>query len=141
MLKEAVRILNERQLTLCVITGDHRMLTSTSRGIYPLYNLVKSDIISLNSAYVADRVIGLAAAMLLVAGQIKALDTEVISEPAASLLEHAGIPISYRKRVPQIMNREGNGRCPVETLATKAKDTTELMEMIEGFLKKVGMIK
>lgn len=91
-------------------------------------------------AYVADRVIGLAAAILLAEGNVQAVDTDVISEEALTKLRDDGITVTYRVCTPQIMNRDKDGRCPVETMATKAKDAKELIVMIESFLQKVGIL-
>ncbi len=137
---KAKTIRDSENLTLCVVTKDDRIIKSTERGIYPLYNITVHDIMSFHGAYVADRVIGLAAALLLVKGKVQAVDTDVISDLALSTLQDAGIVVTYRTQASKIMNRQGDGRCPVETMAMKAKDTDELIIMIEGFLKKVGML-
>lgn len=50
------------------------------------------------------------------------------------LLNGAGIPVSYTVAVPHIINRVGDGICPVERLCAGARTAAECLPLIEGFL-------
>ena len=85
-------------------------------------------------ASVADKVIGLGAAFLLVKGGVAEVYAEVISRPAVSKLQDAGISLSYGKTVDHIINREGTGICPVEQLTSTAQSADEAWKLIKEFI-------
>lgn len=58
----------------------------------------------------------------------------VVSHAALELLNGAGIPVSYTVAVPHIINRAGDGICPVERLCAGARTAAECLPLIEGFL-------
>ena len=43
-------------------------------------------------------------------------------------------PVSYTVAVPHIINRAGDGICPVERLCAGARTAAECLPLIEGFL-------
>jgi len=106
-----------------VISAKNGLIRFTERGIKPLYDLVmqKTDIAG---AVAVDRVVGKAAALLYVGLKISALYAGVISKPALSALEKSGIATSYGEVVPYIINRKGDGRCPMEEAVTDIEDFT-----------------
>ena len=50
------------------------------------------------------------------------------------LLNGAGIPVSYTVAVPHIINRAGDGICPVERLCAGARTAAECLPLIGEFL-------
>lgn len=88
----------------------------------------------LDGAFVADKVVGKGAAALMAAGRVRELFADVVSHAALELLNGAGIPVSYTVAVPHIINRAGDGICPVERLCAGARTAAECLPLIEGFL-------
>lgn len=107
-----------------------------NRGVIDLFNAVTSHPDLAQGAIVADKVIGLGAAFLLVKGGVTEVYAEVISRPAANELQSAGISLSYDKIVDHIINREGTGICPVERLTANAKSPDEAWKLIKEFINR-----
>lgn len=123
-------------LSLVVVKNGEIIKESTDKGIRPLLNSVKTHGL-LQGASVADKVTGKAAAMLLQLGGVKELYTELISEDAEVFLRDVHIKYAYGKKVPNILNRDKTGLCPMEGLSSKAKDAEELVLLIEEFFRNI----
>ena len=112
-MKDIIDILHDGGHSLVVANGE--VCTFDGRGVFDLYRLLQEDPSFLHSASVADKVVGKAAASLMVLAKIKEAYVEVISQPALDLLRSSGISVIYEKVVPGIINRAGTGLCPLET--------------------------
>ena len=112
MLNKVKRLLNENDTRLVIIKNDV-IATSNERGIKTLLDILDSNK-DFSGAYVADKVVGKAAAMVYVLLGIKALYAKVISEGAKEIIKANGICLEYDESVPYIVNRAGNGMCPME---------------------------
>ena len=82
------------------------------RGVADLYSLVCSDPAFLKGATVADKVVGKAAAALMIKGGVASVYTNMISEPAAGLLAGSAIKVSYGQIVHHIENRSRDRLVP-----------------------------
>jgi len=71
---------------------------------------------------VIDKIVGLAAAWLCIAGKVKAVITPLASQRAQEALVAHGIELTAAHIVPQIMNRDRTGPCPMEQLALSFSD-------------------
>ena len=69
-MKRLIDILDEGGYSCVIAQGDH-IRTFTRRGVADLYDLLQEDAAFLHEASVADKVIGKAAATLMVLGQVK----------------------------------------------------------------------
>ncbi len=112
-MNQAKKTLTYKGLT-CVAINEHMQYESKKKGIAPLYDPMEKKYDFFKGCDVADRVIGKAAAMLLIRGKIKKLHAHLMSEHAIQLLDQYHIPYTYDKKVPFIQNREGTGMCPME---------------------------
>ena len=128
-LNRAKSLLKSTDSTLCVVSGDD-VFTSHERGVKPLLHLLTEKKGFLKDASVADKVIGKAAALLMVLGEIKEVHTLIISEPAIKVFEKHNIPCFYDKKVDRIINRTGDGLCPMETLCINVEEPQEAFEKI-----------
>ena len=116
--------------TIAVKKGD-KVFTSSDRGVKPLLHLLENEKDFLKGASVADKVIGKAAALLMVLGGVKEVHTGVISEPAVEVFEKHHIPYYYEEKVKRIINRKGDGLCPMETLCIDVEEPTVAFEKIK----------
>ena len=130
----AVEALACGTFSLVVVNGE-KMFTSENKGIKPILEILDTDSNALNGASAADRVIGGAAAFLLVYGGVAEVYGEIMSEKAAEVLENAGIAFSYGALVPHIKNRKGDDLCPLEKLCLKLKSPQYAFTRIKIFLK------
>lgn len=111
-LTNAVEILNKEECTCVLCCGDEKY-TSVYRGVRPLLNWFDSGI-DFNGFSAADKVVGNAAAFLYVLLGIKAVYAPVMSEAAIHTLKENGVEIQYDLAVEYIVNRSGDGNCPME---------------------------
>lgn len=128
-LEKAKSILLSSASTIAVVS-DGEVFTSQERGVKPLLHLLTEKKGFLKGASVADKVIGKAAALLMVLGEIKEVHTLIISEPAIKVFEKHNIPCFYDKKVTRIVNRTGDGLCPMETLCLDVENPQEAFERI-----------
>ncbi len=128
-LERAKSLLASTDSTLAVVSVDD-FFTSKERGVKPLMHLLKEKKGFLKGASVADKVIGKAAALLMALGEIKEVHTLIISEPAIKVFEKYNIPCFYDKKVTRIVNRAGDGLCPMETLCLDVENPQEAFDRI-----------
>lgn len=117
--------------SLAIINGGGE-LTFSDRGIKSLLALQTG---SLTGAFVADKIIGKAAAMLLARGGAIEVYAEVISEPALKVLHDRHILCVYEKLVPNIINREGTGICPMESAVLNMDGLDAAFEILKHNIK------
>lgn len=120
----------------CVIRNSG-VRTFTQRGVADLYDLLSLEPAFLQGAQIADKVIGKAAAALMVLGGVQEIYTDIISEPALALLRNAGIKIEYMQVVPRIRNRANTGWCPMETICYEVETAEDMFPLIRDFVQQM----
>ena len=133
-LDKAKSLLLTSASTIAVVSNGE-VFTSQERGVKPLLHLLTEKKGFLKGASVADKVIGKAAALLMVLGEIKEVHTLIISEPAIKVFEKYNIPCYYDKKVERIVNRTGDGLCPMETLCLDVEEPKKAFQKITDFIK------
>ncbi|MDR0940231.1 MAG: DUF1893 domain-containing protein [Mediterranea sp.] len=123
----------------CVIASGTNISAYTGRGVSDLHDLLTRSPHLLKGAIVADKVVGRGAAALLILGGVLQVHANLISTSALDLLrEHAPtIDVSFDCEAPYIINRDGTGRCPVETLCDSVRTPGEMLPLITNFLDKI----
>ena len=86
-MEKLIRLLHEGNYSLVVAHGEIR--TFSGRGVSDLYALSGEDPGFLRGASVADKVVGKAAAALMIVAGVSELHADVISRPALDLLAGA----------------------------------------------------
>ncbi len=129
-LAQAKRSLTESNATFVMIRSG-KTEVSERRGVAPILELLREDPDSLEGGYVADKVIGKAAALLLMYGRIRALYTKVISSHALNVLKDSGIEVIYDKLVPFVINRDGTDMCPMEKLVLQIESPEDAFEVLD----------
>ena len=130
LLEQAKKSLTESSATFVMIRGG-TTFSSEMRGVAPILDLLREDPDALEDGVVADKVIGKAAALLLMYGRIKALYTKVISSHALNVLKDSGIEVVYDKLVPYVINRDGTDMCPMEKLVLEIGSPEEAFEALD----------
>ncbi|MBQ8687507.1 MAG: DUF1893 domain-containing protein, partial [Ruminococcus sp.] len=87
--------------------------TSTAAGISPMLDLIREGH-DLHGFSAADKIVGKAAAMLFALAGIAELHAQVLSRFGAELLRIHGIAFTYDTLTEYIINRKGDGICPME---------------------------
>ena len=135
-LEQAKSLLISSSSTIAVVSNGE-VFTSQERGVKPLLHLLSEKKGFLKGSSVADKVIGKAAALLMVLGEIKEVHTLIISEPAIKVFEKYNIPCFYDKKVERIVNRTGDGLCPMETLCLDVDEPQEAFTKIKEKVQKM----
>ena len=136
MLKQLRHILHTTNCS-CVIANGDKIESFYQRGIKDLYELLHSNRSLLEGATIADKVIGKGAAALMIVGGVTMVYADVISEPAMELFKQFSIKVEYDKKVANIINRRGDGICPVEERCTECNTIEECLVKIDEFIKSI----
>lgn len=134
---DSARSLLEQGNCTCVLCRDGSTVTDSRRGVRPLLELLESET-DFHGYSAADKVVGKAAAFLYCLLGVKALYAGVISQPALSVLEDAGITVRYGTFVPAIRNRTGDGFCPMETAVWDLTDPALAPDAIRETLQNLS---
>lgn len=105
----------------CVLCRGEELHTGTAHGVRPLLQFLESGT-DLQGFSAADRVIGKAAALLLLYAGVKAVYSPTMSEEALRVLREHGVPASCDQTVPGILNRTKTGPCPMEACVAEIED-------------------
>ena len=124
-MEKLIRLLHEGNYSLVVAHGEIR--TFSGRGVSDLYALS-------GEASVADKVVGKAAAALMIVAGVSELHADVISRPALDLLAGSGVKVGYAEEVPHVINRSGTGWCPLETRCRDLRTPEECVAQIRDFM-------
>ena len=120
-------------VTVC-LAKDDSVITSARRGFAPLIELCENE-----NSYVgysaADKIVGKAAALLYVYMGIKAVYAEMLSVAAENVLRDNGIAYEYGEKVDRIINRKGDGPCPMEHAVANISSPQEALEAVKQKLK------
>ena len=113
--------LNGHSICLC---KDGEWFTDNGRGISPMMRFLGEGR-DLKGYSVADVIVGKAAAMLFVKAGIRVVYGEVTSEAGYTYLQEHEIPCAYGTLTEKIINRKGDGICPMELAVTLLDDPEE----------------
>ena len=129
----AIDTLHSRNCS-CVILKNDEISAFNGPGISDLLRILKSEPHKLKGAFVADKVIGKAAAALLILGEVDALYADLISDGALQLLSVSPVKVTFARKTPVIMNRTKDDVCPMEKLCADAKSPKECYQRISEFI-------
>ncbi len=122
----------------CVIANATGIHSFTQRGVADLYDLYSVHPEMLDGSSVADKVVGKAAAGLMVLGKVQAVYADIISTPALALLRKAGIETTFGREVPFIQNRDQSGWCPLE-MRCRELSAEEIYPAVDHFVSQIRM--
>lgn len=134
-LYKAKNVLSEKGCT-CVLYKDGEEYSSHSRGVKPLIDFLETGK-SFKGFSAADKTVGAGAAHLYILLHVSAVYARVISEEGKRLLEQNNISVEYDNLVPFIINRSGDGPCPIETAVKGADSSGCALNIIKQTLAKL----
>lgn len=105
----------------CVLCRGESVYTSMKRGVSPMVEWIESGT-ELRGYSAADKVVGKAAAMLFVLAGAVSVYGEVMSRAAEEFLAGQGVEHSCGTLADMIINRKGDGPCPMERLTADIED-------------------
>ena len=121
----------------CVLCKGDKEYHSSLRGVRPLLDFLESEY-SYTGFSAADKTIGAGAAHLYVLLGVSCVWAAVISQKGLDLLEKNGIEVHFDTKVPFIINRAGNGPCPIENATRDIEDPHEALCEIRRTLSRLA---
>jgi len=112
--EEAKKMLKNSQASCVVIRNKEIIHTADGRGVSPIMNLHDNYPGLLRDAFVVDKMIGKAAAVILVLGGTTRVYGEKMSAAGLEYLEEHGVRAEYGRYIDVISNRNRDGLCPLE---------------------------
>lgn len=133
--EELKRILHDGAHSLVVKSAVGEISTHDGMGVSDLLRMVDDrPNCLLRDACVADKVVGKAAAALMVLGGVSEAWGDVMSAPAAELLRANGVAVAHGVLVNHIENRSHSGWCPLETACRDCATAEECLVAIKAFV-------
>lgn len=129
-------LLAEENLT-CVLSDGNRLIKSRERGVKPLIGFIESGK-SFKGFTAADKVVGKAAALLYALMGVSSLYASVISEDALTVCKSFGISVEYGTLTQNIINRRGDGFCPMEQAVADISDPQTAFNAVKEKLKNLS---
>ena len=126
-----LNILNANGQSLIVLNNDS-LSYHNARGVQDLIQLTSDEPERLKGASVADKVVGRAAAALMIAAGVSEVHTNLISTPALQMLQEAGVRVYATEEVPQILNRDRSDQCPIEATLNDADNVEECVAILKA---------
>ena len=125
-------ILHEKNCSIVASNG----YVSFDNGIKPVISKLNEDLHFFNGLSVADKIVGKASAMLLTLSGVNEVYAETLSVSGKEIFEKYGIKYEYGQLVDYIVNRKGDGVCPMEETV---KDLNDLHEAYEALNRKIAL--
>jgi len=120
--------------SLALLEGGQIIHCAGGGGLRPLWDALEK-FQGRSGLILYDKVIGLAAAILIVrSGIIAEIHTKVASRPAEEFLEKNGMILHAAEVTANILTRDQSAVCPGEIIALGCSDTGEFMKSIREFL-------
>ncbi len=132
-LEKAKNILINNNNTCVLVLGD-AVYSSSERGVKPLLDFLDSKT-NFKGFSAADKTIGAGAAHLYLLLGVEAVFGKVISQSALDILKSANIKTEYENLVPYIINRKGDGMCPIEKAVKDITNSDEALNTINATLE------
>lgn len=132
-----IKALDGHTIALC--KGEN-ILTSDKKGIAPMLGFIDEGT-NLRGYSVADLVVGKAAAMLFVKAGLSEVFAKNLSKSGKEYLEKHEITVKCDVLTDKILNRSGDGICPMECAVSDTEDFDEgyrlIKERLEILMKKI----
>lgn len=118
--------------SLCAADDEALVYCETGRGVTPLLAVLERERSSAHKPLDwGDKLVGRAAGLLLVLATPRSVFARTMSSGAAEVLRTAGIPFTYDVLIPDVLNREGTGPCPMEAAVRDIDDPVEALQTLE----------
>ena len=135
-LKKAIEILKSEDVSFVAIVGED-IVKDKAIGIKPIFQRVKLNKNFFKDVIVADKIIGKAAAMLLINSGVSQVYGETMSLSAIEILEKHNIYYEFGEKVDFIHNRDNTGLCPMEETVKNIDLPCEAFEPLEKTINRL----
>ena len=137
VLAEALKLINSGKFSCVIINNGSIVHKADGRGVSPLLKAYANQPEILKNAFVVDKIIGKAAAMILTLGQANRGYGMIMSVSGREYLERHGIKAEFGRCVDVISNRERNGICPIEQSVMDIEDPREGLSVMSATINEM----
>jgi len=123
----------EDDLSLVIVKKGKVIFDTKKQGISGFLQAIEKLDKNLVAASAADKIVGVAAAMLCVYAGMASIFALTISEEGIRVLEDNNIAYLFEKKVSNILNRSKNDVCPFEKLAMDSGSSDEAYVNLRSF--------
>jgi len=120
--ERARQMIKDNEASCVLIKNNVIIHAAKGSGVAPLIKIYEETPCMLKGAFVVDRIIGKAAAAILLLGEAEKAYGEVMSNSARAYLSSRNFKFGYGRCVDIISNRTGNGICPLEKSVLEIDD-------------------
>ena len=118
--------LEEKGLSLLIYKDGKTVFSSTGIGMKPLLEVIESiGRETLRESIVVDKIVGRAAALLIIYMEAGEIYASTMSRSAIEVLRHHNLFFHFDQEVETIKGRDGVEICPFEKLVHKISDPAE----------------
>ena len=134
-LEKAKSIIKNTDAVFAYVSENEEII-SDAKGIGFVASLC-NDKKDLSKGAAADKIVGKAAAMLFVFLGLRYVHAQTLSEGAVKVFEEYGVEYSYDVITKAIVNRKGDGLCPMEMVAKDAETPQETLIAVNKKLEEL----
>lgn len=120
------------EYSLALIKDNNIVFSSDKSGLRPLIECIKECKSKFKDCILHDKVVGLAAARLVVYSKIISLViTDIASKSAEELLNKNSVIVKAQKIVDNILNKDKSAICPMELKAQRINNNEDFFSEIK----------
>jgi hypothetical protein len=125
-------VLEKSGNSLMIYKDGELLFESNLSGIRPHLKAINEHGDALEGTLMVDKILGRAAAFLVIYSKAAEAITVIVSTPGKQILEANNIKFSYREEVPHIKMKNGVIFCPFESMVQGIYDPDEAYTAIVG---------
>lgn len=131
-LNNLIALLHKNACSLVLEDGRGSTRLFYKRGVRDLEYLLDHEPDALQGATLADKVIGKAAAGMMVFGGVKEVYADVLGRQAIPILEAGRVKYTYGRLVDHIVIPRGDTRCPLEQIVAHADTARDIVATLRA---------
>lgn len=139
-LDAARRMLDAEKLAFVIFKGGQEIARGAHDGVGELLAAVDRLGADVRGASLADKVVGKAVALVAAHAGIRAVDTPLASQAAVLVLQAHQIALRAETIVAHILNRRGDGVCPLEKLTQPLDEPAAAVAKLREFIAARRMV-
>ncbi len=120
--------------SVALVKNGTILATGNGQGVVPLLQAINEAGDSARGCTVVDRVAGRAVALISLHFGVVRVHAGVLSQLGQIVLDQAGVPVTYDRLVPFILNRTGEDLCPIEKMVMDLTSPSLALQKIRTFV-------
>ncbi|MBQ4642380.1 MAG: DUF1893 domain-containing protein [Oscillospiraceae bacterium] len=131
----ALRQIEAGSIVCAAIREGEIIAFHTGRGVAPVLQMYQQG--QLAGSILVDKVVGKAAAMVMTRGGVVGCHAVTMSKAALQWFQQQRIQITYDYLTEYIVNRTGDGMCPMEQTVLNLQDDSRIVSVLEEKLSQL----